>query len=95
MEYHICSYIKKYVLEYGDIPEGYNIHHIDINRKNNELKNLVAIPIELHKKYHENEKYMNMCFRQGNYTGFVYHSDKLIELYYIIMEYKHKLGGCH
>lgn len=34
------------------IPKDYEIHHIDFNRKNNEIMNLVMLPKELHKKYH-------------------------------------------
>lgn len=34
------------------IPKGYEIHHIDFNRDNNNIMNLVALPKELHNKYH-------------------------------------------
>ncbi len=34
------------------IPFDYDIHHIDHCHKNNNLENLVAIPQELHRKYH-------------------------------------------
>lgn len=35
------------------IPEGFEIHHIDLNRKNNKLSNLVMLPKELHQEYHK------------------------------------------
>ena len=34
------------------VKKNYHVHHIDHNRKNNKIKNLVAIPIKLHSKYH-------------------------------------------
>ncbi len=30
----------------------YEVHHIDLNRENNDISNLVLLPIELHRKYH-------------------------------------------
>lgn len=35
------------------IPKGYEVHHIDFNRENNDIMNLVLLPKELHKKYHK------------------------------------------
>lgn len=35
------------------LPEDFDVHHIDGNRKNNQITNLVALPSELHKKYHD------------------------------------------
>ena len=29
------------------------MHHIDLDRKNNDIENLVAIPKELHQEYHK------------------------------------------
>ena len=46
------DYRKKYKKHYGEIPNDWDVHHIDFNRKNNQIENLVAIPIELHKKIH-------------------------------------------
>ena len=34
------------------IPKGYEIHHIDFNRENNEIMNLVMLPKKLHSEYH-------------------------------------------
>lgn len=36
----------------GEIPEGYDIHHIDHNPKNNNLFNLACWPRENHNHYH-------------------------------------------
>lgn len=35
-----------------EIPDNHEIHHLDFNRKNNSIDNLVALPKELHRKYH-------------------------------------------
>lgn len=35
------------------IPPGWDIHHIDEDRNNNEILNLLAIPRETHQKYHK------------------------------------------
>ena len=34
--------------------EGFDIHHIDCNRENNNILNLVALPSKLHKQFHFN-----------------------------------------
>lgn len=35
------------------IPKGYEIHHIDFNKKNNDIDNLVMLPKKLHRKLHK------------------------------------------
>ena len=34
------------------LDQSYHVHHIDGNRQNNDIKNLVALPKKLHSKYH-------------------------------------------
>jgi hypothetical protein len=47
------NYRKFYEEKTGKkIPKDFDVHHIDLNRENNEIENLVAIPKHLHKKYH-------------------------------------------
>lgn len=49
----IFNYRKFYEKQTGKkVPKDFDIHHIDLNRENNDIENLVAIPKELHKKYH-------------------------------------------
>jgi len=43
---------RRYQENYGDIPPGHIIHHIDHNHKNNDPENLVAIPEGIHIRYH-------------------------------------------
>lgn len=46
------NYRKIYEEAYGKIPTGYDIHHKDGNRNNNDLSNLVALSLEDHLKIH-------------------------------------------
>lgn len=36
----------------GLIPEGYEIHHIDQNKKNNDLENLTCVTVSDHQRIH-------------------------------------------
>ncbi len=40
-------------MKYGDIPAGYDIHHLDHDHTNNSIGNLVCIPSEKHNEYHQ------------------------------------------
>lgn len=47
------DYRKFYEQQTGvKLPAGYDVHHIDFNRENNEIRNLVALPQQLHTLYH-------------------------------------------
>lgn len=48
------DYRRLYEETYGILlePNGLEVHHIDHNRKNNDIKNLVALPTDLHHRYH-------------------------------------------
>lgn len=47
------SYRGKYKRFYNvEIPFGFDVHHIDKNRQNNNMKNLVLLPRQLHLRYH-------------------------------------------
>ena len=44
-----------YVWEYHngcEVPKGYEIHHKDLNKDNNDISNLICIPSKEHKKIH-------------------------------------------
>lgn len=45
---------RKYYKEYYGIEFGseYDVHHIDFNRGNNDISNLILLPKKLHRKYH-------------------------------------------
>lgn len=56
--YYRCAKLKKrmhtYVWEYynGPVPKGYDIHHIDFDRSNNDISNLQCLPRAEHKRLH-------------------------------------------
>ena len=48
------SYRKIYELELNDkVPDDFDVHHIDLNHKNNDIRNLIAIPKSLHQNFHK------------------------------------------
>lgn len=51
---HTTILMHKYVWEYynGKIPKGYEVHHIDRNRANNDISNLQLLTQEEHKALH-------------------------------------------
>lgn len=53
------NYRKKYKRKYGELRLGFEIHHIDGDRDNNDIENLVEIPPELHSRYHNSEYKIN------------------------------------
>ena len=62
---------------YGDIPEGYEIHHIDSNHENNDISNLTIMTRSEHHRYHA----LNMTAEhKGSFTksgiGKKYHLGK-------------------
>ncbi len=46
------DYRKFYKEEIGMDLTGFDIHHIDFDRSNNDVDNLVALPTSLHRRYH-------------------------------------------
>lgn len=46
------SYRDIYEKKHGVIPKGYEIHHIDGDRSNNNIENLLAVSIEQHYEIH-------------------------------------------
>lgn len=57
-KYHYNSNLRKHLHQYvwekhnGEIPKGYEIHHIDFNTMNNDINNLVMLTIKEHKQIH-------------------------------------------
>ena len=49
------NYREKFKKHYGIVVDGtkYHIHHIDLNHDNNSIDNLMILPADLHKSYHD------------------------------------------
>lgn len=56
------KYKKFYNVDFGSELE---VHHIDENRDNNDIDNLILLPQKLHNLYHEYIKYANDFDRVG------------------------------
>ena len=59
-------YRKIWIDNYGSIPvdadgRSYEIHHVDGNRENNELSNLICVSMDEHYKIHENQGDFAAC----------------------------------
>ena len=47
------KYRKYYCKYHGlDLSADYHVHHLDHNRENNHISNLVHLPLSLHARYH-------------------------------------------
>lgn len=85
-----------------EIPKGFDVHHIDGNRSNNDIMNLVAIPRNVHRSYHFHEIFLKeeLCFTVNcNPASYNYHMNGLTRLsksteviHYFIM-YRNSLIG--
>lgn len=51
------------------IPVGYEIHHIDEDRNNNDIRNLVMLPSKLHHDYHAIKQEMKLFDINFNVTS--------------------------
>lgn len=48
------NYRKIYELALNEkVPKEFDVHHIDLNHKNNDITNLIAIPKVLHQNFHK------------------------------------------
>ena len=47
------------------VPVGFEIHHIDFNRENNDISNLVALPKKVHRDYHKYSDRYNDGLKPG------------------------------
>lgn len=49
----MSNYRKKYIKHHGEVPEAWEIHHIDSNDNNHDIDNLIAIPFYVHVVIHK------------------------------------------
>ena len=57
---YMSTYRSLWIKTYGSIPDGYEIHHIDGDRTNNDIENLMCVSLEEH---------YNIHYRQGDYLA--------------------------
>lgn len=58
---HVYVWIKKN----GDVPKGHSIHHIDENKENNDIENLMLISSSLHTSHHANERFKSPEYKES------------------------------
>jgi hypothetical protein len=63
------NYRKDYIeyYKFKEIPKEYHIHHMDLNKKNNYIKNLLLLPSKLHQQYH----YYYSILKSVNYEQYL------------------------
>ena len=63
-----CISIYRDVWRYffGYIPEGYEIHHVDKNKENNDISNLQMLTVKEHKAAHRQEATCPICGKTFN-----------------------------
>lgn len=76
-------YANYYCVEWDS--KLFEVHHIDRNRENNDVHNLVLLPKKLHKEYHRIISIIQYDFENGadifNVTSFdIFHTNEYIEL---------------
>lgn len=75
----MANYRKIYAKHYGIVisPE-YAVHHIDGNRENNDIENLLLLPLKLHSKYHFYKNIID-CWDKDTSLGKLYPSTYTLE----------------
>lgn len=63
-----AKYKRFYNIEFG---KEYAIHHIDLDRTNNDISNLLLLPTELHSKYHLILNAISICPQKPKADGFI------------------------
>ena len=60
------SYREKYKQHYGiEFRKDFVVHHIDEDRGNNDISNLILIPRDLHSKYHHCKTMIEIQTKEG------------------------------
>lgn len=66
------NYRMKYKRHYGiDFGADFVVHHIDFNRENNDISNLLLLPKWLHAKYHLIINALSICPDKPKADGFI------------------------
>lgn len=66
------NYREKYKRYFNiNFDQRYVIHHIDLDRTNNDISNLLLLPRELHEKYHLILNALSVCPEKPKADGFL------------------------
>lgn len=63
------------------IPKNYEIHHVDFNRENNNIRNLVMLPKEIHQEYHKAYEELNSFYIQKEIISIIDKGNGINEIY--------------
>lgn len=77
--YHRYIYAK-FILKGNEIPSGWEIHHIDCNKFNNSLDNLICIPEAVHHQLHK----LNREGNKERYNNVINQYKSLAKDFYIL-----------
>lgn len=84
------DYCKKYADYFGIRWDSalYDIHHIDHNRNNNSISNLILLPKKLHRRLHANERLLVSTIREEKMIDFIREVERANAnaLYYVGLE---------
>lgn len=81
------NYRKYYEICTGEkIERGFDIHHLDSNRENNHIMNLVAVPYKVHRDYHNAEFALSKVLCDLNNLR-SFHTSNTIKYHEIINQY--------
>ena len=89
------KYIKE--LQIGKLSEMFEVHHIDMDRNNNDINNLVALPKKLHQHYHDHFRFISSIespdinlnikgLMRGGHASFGYYLEQLTKYKNILTE---------
>lgn len=68
----MANYRTIYKKYFGiEFDKNYAVHHIDFNRANNDISNLLLLPRELHAKYHFIINALTICPEKPRADGFL------------------------
>ena len=76
-------YLHRAVWEYhfGPLDEGMQVHHLDGDKSNNELRNLIALPKEMHIRWHKLFDEMKPVVKTCPFCGVEFQPDNIRQVY--------------
>lgn len=83
-------YKKHYNIDFG---RDYQVHHIDGNRENNDISNLLLLPTQLHQEYHQKKEDIEVLKLETQITGCRVHTNNLYT--YVLNDFLEVLSRCN